>query len=340
MALNYPRLDNASGVWNMKEVTEAVLGGYWPNATARGLWYGGHTPSKLTAIDYVTISTTGDAADFGDLSGTARSYMTGSMSNFTRGIFAGGGPGSAGPGAYGVDIIDYVTFVTTGNASDFGNLTRHQYGVANLSNSTRGIQGGGTDPTSNIIDYVVTASLGDATDFGDLSQARFYTATVASPTRGVWGGGVTPTVVNTSDYITIASTGDATDFGDLISVREGPSGASSSTRGVIVGGDTNPSSPNLLTTTEYLEIASTGNTVAYGDLLAVADYTGSLSNGVRCLVGGGDPGPSLLDTIQSFNIPVGGQTVDFGDLTAAKSSMGSASGGHGGLADGYQGVAR
>ena len=188
MALNYPRLDNASGVWNMKEVTEAVLGGYWPNATARGLWYGGHVEggSKFTAIDYVTISTAGDAADFGDLTGDARAHMSGSMSNFTRGIFAGGGPGSAGPGAYGVDIIDYVTFVTTGNASDFGNLTRHQYGVANLSNSTRGLQGGGTDPTSNIIDYVVTASLGDATDFGDLTQARFYTSSVASPTRGIW----------------------------------------------------------------------------------------------------------------------------------------------------------
>ena len=88
MALNYPRLDTASGVWNMKEVTEAVLGGYWPNATDRGLWYGGHVEggSKFTAIDYVTISTAGDAADFGDLTGDARAHMSGSMSNFTRGI--------------------------------------------------------------------------------------------------------------------------------------------------------------------------------------------------------------------------------------------------------------
>ena len=35
MALNYPRIEHASGVWNMKEVTDAVKGGYWPNALSR-----------------------------------------------------------------------------------------------------------------------------------------------------------------------------------------------------------------------------------------------------------------------------------------------------------------
>ena len=67
MALNYPRLDNASGVWTMKEVEEAVKGGYWPNAGARGVFGGSLSPSEVNTIDYVTIATTGDAADFGDL---------------------------------------------------------------------------------------------------------------------------------------------------------------------------------------------------------------------------------------------------------------------------------
>ena len=26
-----PQLDNASGVWNLREVYDAVMGGYWPN---------------------------------------------------------------------------------------------------------------------------------------------------------------------------------------------------------------------------------------------------------------------------------------------------------------------
>ncbi len=64
---NYPQLDNARGVWNMKEVYDAVMGGYWPNAGSRGLFGGGSTPSDSNVIDYVTIATTGDATDFGDL---------------------------------------------------------------------------------------------------------------------------------------------------------------------------------------------------------------------------------------------------------------------------------
>ena len=35
---NYPQLDNASGVWNLREVYDAVMGGYWPNANSRGLF--------------------------------------------------------------------------------------------------------------------------------------------------------------------------------------------------------------------------------------------------------------------------------------------------------------
>ena len=31
---------------------------------------GGYTPTSIKSIDYVTISTTGNAADFGDLSQT------------------------------------------------------------------------------------------------------------------------------------------------------------------------------------------------------------------------------------------------------------------------------
>ena len=35
--------------------------------SVRGVWGGGANPSRLTQIDYVTIATTGDAQDFGDL---------------------------------------------------------------------------------------------------------------------------------------------------------------------------------------------------------------------------------------------------------------------------------
>ena len=44
---NYPQLDNASGVWNVREVYDAVMGGYWPNANAFALFHGGYTPGQI-----------------------------------------------------------------------------------------------------------------------------------------------------------------------------------------------------------------------------------------------------------------------------------------------------
>ena len=103
MALNYPRLDNASGIWNMKEVTEAVLGGYWPNSGARGLFGGGYTPTYIDTIDYITISSTGDAADFGNLT-TVKALTTSQSSSFTRAVFWAGDNGS--------DISNVIRVVT------------------------------------------------------------------------------------------------------------------------------------------------------------------------------------------------------------------------------------
>ena len=50
---NYPQLDNARGVWNLREVYDAVMGGYWPNANAIGLFGGGYISAGTTAIDKI-----------------------------------------------------------------------------------------------------------------------------------------------------------------------------------------------------------------------------------------------------------------------------------------------
>ena len=34
---NYPQLDDCSGVWTLKEVNDAVMGGYWRNAGSIGI---------------------------------------------------------------------------------------------------------------------------------------------------------------------------------------------------------------------------------------------------------------------------------------------------------------
>ena len=108
---------------------------------------GGNTGSKIDNISFITISTLGNAADFGDLTLAKRTRTAGSGSNATRGLFAGGEPNT--------DIIDFITISTLGDAQDFGDLnnSRNQYGGTGASSPTRGIvfAGGGTPSLINVI---------------------------------------------------------------------------------------------------------------------------------------------------------------------------------------------
>ena len=73
--------------------------------------------ASTNTVQYVTIATTGDAIDFGDLTVTKYGQM--GMSNSIRGYFAGG---VTIPGPTRQNIIDFVTISTTGNAVDSGDL--------------------------------------------------------------------------------------------------------------------------------------------------------------------------------------------------------------------------
>ena len=72
-----------------------------------------------------------------------------------------------------MDIMDYVTLSTEGNAQDFGNLTQARGMNVCASSLTRGLCMGGCQPAnSNVIYYITFSTTGNATDFGDLTQAR------------------------------------------------------------------------------------------------------------------------------------------------------------------------
>ncbi len=185
-------------------------------SATRGLFFGGistpNSPSGTNTIDYITISQTGNAVDFGDAHAAAEG-MTG-MSSSTRGLLCGGfNPSSA------KDDISFVTISTTGNTTDFGDMQVARWTLATASNSTRGMIGGGRTPTTasgvNTIDFVTIATTANAQNFGDLTQARSGCSGVTDPTRFVVGGGYNPSNRNFIDFVTISTTGDATDFGDL-----------------------------------------------------------------------------------------------------------------------------
>ena len=88
---------------------------------------GGHgsPDTKKNVIDYITIASTGNATDFGDLSQT-RSPGPNGISNKTRATFNGGITPSK------VNTIDFVTISSTGNAADFGDcVTVNSYMTGN-----------------------------------------------------------------------------------------------------------------------------------------------------------------------------------------------------------------
>jgi len=72
-------------------------------------------------IDFITIASAGNASDFGD-STLLRAQCTATMSNSIRGVFAGGYQPS--PNSTDTNIVDFIEIATTGNATDFGDISR------------------------------------------------------------------------------------------------------------------------------------------------------------------------------------------------------------------------
>ena len=164
----------------------------------RGVIMGGLAPGEpagQNVMQYLSIATTGDTDDFGDL--TRKKYASyGGISSRTRGILPGGyfynQPG--GPGTY-IDDMDVITISILGNASDFGNLSQgNRAEPGSASNETRGLIFGGTSGPSpvvrtNTITYVTIATLGGGIDFGDLNALYQNPTGTASQTRVVMGTG-------------------------------------------------------------------------------------------------------------------------------------------------------
>mgnify|MGYP003118681827 FL=1 len=90
------------------------------DSAVRGCFGGGKAPGVVNTIDFITIATEGNATDFGDLTDERRN-VTGN-SNGVRGTFSAGTTAGSGTGN-NVNIIDFITIASTGNASDFGDLT-------------------------------------------------------------------------------------------------------------------------------------------------------------------------------------------------------------------------
>ena len=298
------------------------------NTTRRGrgvIASGYIAPARQDTIDFIEISSEGNALDFGDLDNAKTQPGPGATNS--RGLFAGGMTPSA------TNQIEYITIPSTGNGIDFGDLTRSTNAPGGASSSTRMFAAGSNTPSgaSNVIDYFEMHTLGNAIDFGDLTRSK-YPAGVQSPTRAVFGGGYTPNGENNSlEFSIFASLGNTTSFGDLTQVRGNPSSGGNSTRGLYAGGWGGPAS--MITSIDFITIASEGNAKRFGDLTEkMSEQMGGCANSVRCtFAGGNDPGQNPLNTISFVTIASTGNAQDFGDLTLARRGPSSLSDSHGGL---------
>jgi len=276
------------------------------------VWYGGRGVFMQNSngntygkdnIQYITISSTGNATDFGNIIMTSASVPQGGncCSNGSRGILFGGGYPA-------INQIQYITVSTPGNATDFGDMVQNNYNGGALSNGLRGIHGGGdgVDEYVDIIEYITIDTTGNATDFGDLLDAvGAGLAGICNGTRGLFGGKIATSEYGIQ-YITVATTGDAADFGDLTVTRYSISGVDDATRGVFSAGR----SAGYVNTMDYITMASTGNATDFGDLDRAVKSTASADNHSRGIFAGGHSGS---DEISYITIQTTGNSTDFGN---------------------------
>ena len=131
------------------------------NSPTRGIFAGGQSNAdRINSIEYITIATTGNGNDFGDL--TKFRSLTKGVSSVIRGLIIGGQQNMP------TNIIDYITISSTGNAIDFGDISyTGNSETSAVSSLIRGVTGGGF--YNNSMEYVQIPTTGNALDFGDLT---------------------------------------------------------------------------------------------------------------------------------------------------------------------------
>ena len=280
--LEIPTDGNTSDFGDLTEGKENVCASI--ASSTRGIFHGGGTSGNITdVIEYFTLATAGNGTNFGDYihSSNGRIVDTAGASNSTRGVIAGGklydsstnliGNGDDQINGYGL-LMQYVTIVNTGNATEFGSLSsgRRKMG-GNICNGTRAVFHGGqfnNTTTEEEMSYITIATEGDTTDFGDTYRSRSRGG-CSNKTKGLMFGGTLATNnsggIKEIEFITIATEGNSSDFGELTERSSSDlspyihcGGVASSTKAVL--SSTNQSGNGI----EKVTIATNGNATDFG----------------------------------------------------------------------------
>lgn len=269
------------------------------------------------AIDYWDMTTSGNAADFGDLTFTTNQTVACSDGTY---IYV--------PNHSTVNI-DYFASATLGNASDFGDqrYTNTKQGALECDGTIAvHFHGKQNNSATDVIDKFSVGTAGvTAVAFGgtQTSSDRMYPASFANSDRMMITGGCansfSPTY-NIIEYITFSSESNATDAGDLTVARRtaGGAGTGEGNVGLTGSGWTGSAASNVI---DRKDITTTSNATDHGDMNVSVYYLGGCANATKAhFFGGFNSGlsPTTRNEIQETNLATAGNATDFGDLTESK----------------------
>ena len=207
---------NASDFGNLTSVRNTIAG--CGNAI-RGIFCGGHdsnsgSPYNSNIINYINISTTGNAVDFGDTVNQARDR--GGVSVPTLGYIYGGVTSSGNK-----NTIEKITIQTLGNSVDSGfdvsaGADNSGCSASQASSGRCLIAGKGSSPFP--IEQFNAYNMSNSYGFGDLSaDGQSEGGSPCSSIRGLFT--VCGSYTNIVEFVTISTLGNAVDFGDLTKAR-------------------------------------------------------------------------------------------------------------------------
>ena len=305
-----------------------------------GTGYNNAPNSSLNSLQYVTIASTGNTQDFGDLADS--SIAKASFGSATRGFWAGG---DSVPGQQDNKAIEFTIISSSGGGNDFGDMSSTKAYLNGMSNDVRGFMvGGATTPeyvNQSTIEFVTMASTGNGNGFGDLSTITRSGSSAASNTRGILQIGQTNPLPGNRriEFIELSTGGNTQDFGEVTTLaKSGSAAVASSTRACFMGGvGTTSNAGHVSNVIDFVTISTLGNAQDFGDTTVAVDALAGASNSTRGLHAGGRTGSPAAEALKNdigfITIASAGNATDFGDLVTPTRYLAGCSDAHGGLGE-------
>ena len=232
--------------------------------------------------------------------------------------YSSGGNNGVWSVTFRYDRIDNYSFVTDGNATDWGDLVRDTYMMAGTASATHGYVMRGEFATLNYVDTIQKFSFAanaDATDVGDCSEAHTQGTGHSSGVNGYccytvgW-----PNTSNRVDRFPFATDTNATDVGDVNINSTVWGGLSSETHGYYPT-DNSAANGVLAGNINQFAFANEATAADVGEMIVVVDHCGGSMSETHGYFSGG----TYTNQIQKFSFASLGNATDVGDLAAGHS---------------------